>query len=917
MSVPLLSDADVFGTSSAATPTLLSDADVFGTQSPSQGGGAMLYSAPHPTLGSEGTAVVAGGDRGLANLFGLPVDAMNAGLGMIGAGSDKPVGGSEWLKDRFGDVIDVGHTIANALGAAPAQRSGREVIDQRAQTPPGRVLARAAEDVAGMAVPMAGALAIPSRGLSRAAGAVRETLAGTSNADRAAQALASAGAGVAAGSAQEVVPNNRGVELAAGLLGGIGTGAGIAAAEGAASSVAPFVSRDAREAAAAAAMRRFSANKEGLDLNLATAPAEVIPGSRLTTAQATGDVGLAGLERTLRNDPEFGPQFAKRDAKRSLAQRNAVNAAAPAGEGAVDAAALANDRLQQFRNDAGAIVDRARAGAGQALDTVGGTEAPSQYGAVIRDALQGARNDAAKPVNDLWQGAKVADDKGFAVANLRDAAQQMLGEISPLSGQPSGPVAGILQAAAGLGDVVPFKDVRQFRQLLTNTADQLKRSPDLTAPADLRRVQAVLSGLDGDLEAASSGAVKAPASTPSPAAAPIPDRFGYIRSLTEKPATAPPLHPTFDSADAQAFADARAATATLKGTFDRGAVGKVLDQGGYAARGPAGYAMPDETVASTFFNRGKVAQTDVADFLKAAGGRPQALEALQQYAAADLRRVAAPDGMVNPARWRTWMDQHIPALRAFPELVAKLNTAAGAQELVSRLAARQAAAESGFKASPAGKLLGGADPDRAFASILESRNATQGLTQLLRMNKGDPAPIQRAVIDYMMRRIENPGSVDALGNSPLSKAKLSNVLNKLAPALRQSGVFSEAHLSTLRKIEADLARGVFSTSAGRAPGSNTVQNLSGAALLDHLGLGRLADATWLQGTLGRGWGLIMKTPDEKIRELLAEAMLDPGFAKALASRHSPDRAAWIARSLKRRLVATTSAEAAETNRKRP
>src|SRR5690606_38003294 len=80
-------------------------------------------------------------------------------------------------------------------------------------------------------------------------------------------------------------------------------------------------------------------------------PRQLVPGSIPTLAEATGDIGLAGLERTLANLPDFGPQLAMR--------RNANNAArVRAIEGAFNGAddAVAAELRQQANRRAGRML---------------------------------------------------------------------------------------------------------------------------------------------------------------------------------------------------------------------------------------------------------------------------------------------------------------------------------------------------------------------------------------------------------------------------------------------------------------------------------------------------------------------------------------------------------------------------------
>jgi hypothetical protein len=386
------------------------------------------------------------------------------------------------------------------------------------------------------------------------------------------------------------------------------------------------------------------------------------------------------------------------------------------------------------------------------------------------------------------------------------------------------------------------------------------------------------------------------------------------------PQTSPTIVPdgltaNFGPDEAAAYKAARQATAERKGTFDSGAPGAVLKKVGNGGR-DGEFAMPVEQVAGRLFNAGKASTADVTEFLKAAGSRPAAVQALQDFAVADLKRVATnADGTINAAKWRNWMDAHAAALRPFPELAAKMRTVAQANDLVRQAGDEAAAAIQAFGKSAGGTMLA-KDADVAIASVLGSGNRTEGLTQLVKLAKGDPeklGQLRRAVIDHFQQSIEN-AAVDAAGNAVMSQAKATGFLNKYSTALERSGLFTDDHLRALRAVEEDMARMTYINTVGRAIGSNTFQNFSAGAVINQvlLGAGLPEAVKPLIETLMRPVSWAYQVPDREVRRLILEAVADPKMMRTLAGKATPDRMNWVGQMLKRRLAATSVEGAAQT-----
>jgi hypothetical protein len=139
-----------------------------------------------------------------------------------------------------------------------------------------------------------------------------------------------AAAGAVVGAAQPVAEDeSRLVNAGAGTLGGaVGAGAPklVGAAIRGARRLSPAATRSAQERAAAEALEGFAHDPAAVRQALTT-PQTIVAGSLPSTAEATGDIGLGNLQRTLANQPEFGAAMTLRNEANNRARVAAIETA--------------------------------------------------------------------------------------------------------------------------------------------------------------------------------------------------------------------------------------------------------------------------------------------------------------------------------------------------------------------------------------------------------------------------------------------------------------------------------------------------------------------------------------------------------------------------------------------------------------
>lgn len=137
---------------------------------------------------------------------------------------------------------------------------------------------------------------------------------------------------------------------------------------------------------------------------------------------------------------------------------------------------------------------------------------------------------------------------------------------------------------------------------------------------------------------------------------------------------------------------------------------------------------------------------------------------------------------------------------------------------------------------------------------------------------------QMEALSEVLRTVQT-GTVDTQGNAVLSAAKLNNLLKNQAADLAR--VLTPEQMALLRSLQADLNAGQLASNAGRAVGSNTVQNLASGNMLQGLVGRSLAGAPAAQSLAQRALNVVYGGANQQIQEKLGQALLDPARAAQL------------------------------------
>lgn len=391
-----------------------------------------------------------------------------------------------------------------------------------------------------------------------------------------------------------------------------------------------------------------------------------------------------------------------------------------------------------------------------------------------------------------------------------------------------------------------------------------------------------------------------------------------------------------DNAPEAAEAIRSAAASSLKAKAENGIVTPKAFNAWRAQHGPALEALEEAAPGTTarFANAAKVAEGldrfgtyaktapgNLADRYFAKGedgfrsvndlreliGPDRADRLMSEYAADSLRKGAGTEaGIIDPKKFETWRKGHAGALRALPDLSAKLETAAKASDYLANVAERRRADLDAFQRGAVGKLLNVDDPadvTKTVGGMLGRNDSVKQMRDLAAKVSGDPAAregLRKAIVDYMADKLISNTEAATSGRNLLKSDAFQSFLGKNYTALRQ--VFSDDEMGQMRAIAQDLKRANRSIAAVKLPGgSNTAQDFIGVQkhggqsilhnLIEHLATegAPTVIGAMLHGPIGAmiGYGgshLFNKMRDAgltRIDQLVRDAMLDPDLARSL------------------------------------
>lgn len=894
-----------------------------------------------PTYSGLARNTIAGANEGIAKVAGAPVDALtwavNKGIRGVNSVAGKPIANE--IEHPFGGSESIKHAIGGIGGDNP------DTVE--AKTPAERIF-RAGGEGMGEMVTGAGALSAGRKVLTAVAPKTYSVMEGLFGKPSIENAAIGASSGAGGQAASEVAPDayKPAAQIAGGLAGGmapLGARVVLEAGRYAVNAYKDFAkpfTKAGQESLAAEKIAGSAHDVHAVRDSLENGPHEVVPGSRPTTFQQTGDMGLGQLERQVRTD--HPDDFLQRAAEQNSARRTAIQGSQATGSPADVSAHFRGmrDSLDRVSEDA---VHQARQRTNQATAAMGGSGNPEQYGAAMREPAANARAAAKDAERKLWEAVDPHSNLVMPGTPIANVAGNIEGRLSRSAKPLAGEEREIFDVAKGYGEQTPFQEVRDLRSRISTAMSEELRASGRTP------VYARLSQLRGAVERTIDRAVENQARTEQVAvkrgtmseedtiaarmqnevdvwreqraeqsrakaqgsAGTQPDGGGRTGGFSSTSGTEvqsgsglrnAPGNPgvqeagvPIDPAAAQRLKDASAATRQRASTFDEGATGTVLKPGARAGE----YRTPDSLVPSKVFHPGANGGESVRHYI-AAAGEDHALPVIADYAAFSLRKAATrPDGSIDTAKALAWAKQHDAALAELPaEVRNRLANPGRAEEAVTAATTARKQQMADFDRSAIAHVMStdSGDVVRQVGSIFNSRDAAARMGELSRAAKGNPAAetgLRRSVVDHIQSQFLSNGEAATTGQSQIKADAFQTFMKTKADILAK--VFTPEEVSLLRAVSQDLQRANRSISATKLPGgSNTAQDLAhrtdgsvlnriaveaAVAAAGHAAAGASGGIVgWLGTKVG---GALRDAGLSSVDDLVKEAMLNPELARAL------------------------------------
>lgn len=904
---------------------------------------------PKEYEGVEGVAMnaTAGLNEGVANLAGAPVDLTSWLLNMAIRGVNSaagtgvpeiknPVGGSDMIKSGMGLV---GANPDDVAATGPWQRIVRSTGEAAAGAALGAgvpgMLAKGGmitEQAAQKALPIVGDFTLGNVGANASAGAGGQV-------------------------AVEMAPEElEGVARIVGSIAGASVPTALQATVPAAKAgvqqakefVRPMRKEGPRQIAGQKLKDAAVDPVQVID-DIPTGAQELVPGSKPTLFQATGDQGVGQLERGART--QNPAPFLQRSTDQNAARVTSLQQLQQTGNPRALSDYVRNT-WRSIDDELAGNVAKSENTASAARNNVDGIDRlPEEVGSSMRGPVASSRNAAEMNEKALWDAVDPDGNLVLPGNPVSQQANEILDNLTPSSRPVTGEEKAIIQVAASYGDKVNLRDMKQLRSRISAAMQQakIKGEPIILlrklrgavetaitdavenqAKIDLRAVRrgekavedtiAAKLQLDrdawideratarmGENTSTSDGTPVSGGASGVPAASgdKIPNGGGSA-NLAGDPGVQGDARIPVDPAAGARLKQASDATKQRVMTYDEGVAGELNRPGARYGE----YRLPDSQVPGKVFRPGPTGGESLRSYIGAGGS----VDEVKDYAAQSLRQFAKRnDGRLDPSKVRQWVQKHEAALAELPDDVRKsFDSVADAEETVAVMLETQARRTKEFERSALAPFMKSNDPGdvtRTVAGIFGGKTAAKDMENLvieIGSDKEALNSLRRSIVEHIDSKLLSNAEAGTSGVRQIKADQLQTFIRTNRSAL--SKVFNPEELTSMEAVAKDLQRSNRSVSSSKTPGqSNTAQDQiarrNSTSMPSLLSRARNEGTAIGAGAMTGGWvgamaGYLGSRVANSLREaglttadeLVEAALLDPKLAEVLM-RAAPDRVA--------------------------
>lgn len=818
-----------------------------------------------------------GARKGVANVAGLPVDALNAapmlanllpGVDGVGPMSEKPVGGSKFL----GDILSAG-------GIVPALPETNDPLKQG--------FARVGEEIGAASVPMLGTLGATAK-LTAAEARNLPGIAKFFGADKAAvdpakfvadELRLATGAGTGAAVVNEITNNDRSTAGGAlvdagGALAGAGATGVSTALLGSSKDLmraifgsGDYVDEVVKEAVTDQIIRNSGLQKKPGDIvdtdplvnSIMNGPkvGDTVPGFKESLADRTKIPGIAALEYAQQTGPNAGMYAAQR-ATNTAAVDSALQPFDPGGTPGAYADAAIAERNRRLADAAGQASSATRSWE-NSTRTLPPALTGEGRGANIRTALQDASEQARAVLQQAWapiNGSTENVDMQALDAIFRGTDENLsMAERNRFRPGEADIPATLVGEGEEAVPMQPLNEITGIRSALTDAAREATTAGKVN---EARIIGQYIDGIDNYMQTN------------------LPDD----------------LRQQYDAA--------RAATVDFNDRFTRPqtAIGQTLAETQGQPR------LPDSAITKKFVqgDQGRIA--DFEALMREAGNDDRVQEAVRDQILQDVRDRGL---LENPQALNDYLENYGTVFQRFPGLRRELGSAgalrtqmdtavAGEQQLRDTLTRQGQSAVANYL------QYGNENADRAMRSVIGAKDPRAAIDELLSFVNDAPAAVtgaRKTFWNIMQKDARSGGRTtgDINGAQPWSPYSLNKFLTDPVNSAVLDRLYRDnpTHLENIRQI-ADAIQGTEIRNSAKAVNtSGTAQGVNNVLTPETIQSrlyayksGKISGTFLLTSIFAvvarRSVG---KAQSEGITRMLDEALLDPEKAAILLKENNP------------------------------